>query len=386
MELSYFLIICTVIIVIFTACAYLYNYILTASATFYRSPVQEDETAIRNHLIDKDTINILVIDGGGIRGLIPLYVIKHLEKALGQPVDELFDVFSGVSTGAVIVTGLNVRSSHLAKNYANVDSKTDLLINLYKSKSNYLFSTPWYHKLLTASGLFSPKYLGRRLHKVMEKHYTPELNFTDLKNYVIIPSLSVNTGELHLFKNRGGDTSELPTNSLYQLVTAAVSGVSLFPPVGFMADSKEVGHKYFADAGISANNPASVALLDIIKEFPHKNYYVLILGSGTSPLNSSQVKYKDLKNWGILQWARDAISSVQRSMDEQQLHALEIASLLSNNVKIKYDYLNVEVTEPHVGLFEYDNIDSLKIHSDRLIKNNKQKIQQVIDQLATANG
>ncbi|WP_444936231.1 patatin-like phospholipase family protein [Microbulbifer sp. JMSA004] len=386
MELGYILVICTVIIVIFTVCAYLYNYILTASATFYHSPVGDNENTIRSHLRDKDTINILVVDGGGIRGLIPLYVIKHLEEALGQPVDELFDVFSGVSTGAVIVTGLNVRSSHLARNYADIDSKTDLLIDLYKAKSNYLFSTPWYHKLLTGSGLFSPKYLGRRLHKVLEKHYTPELNFTDLKNYVIIPSLSVNTGELHLFKNRGEDTSALPTNSLYQLVTAAVSGVSLFPPVGFMADSNEIDHKYFADAGISANNPASVALLDIIKEFPHKNYYILILGSGTSPLTSSKVKYKELKNWGIIQWTRDAISSVQRSMDEQQIHALEIAKLLSDNVKVKYNYLNVEVTEPHVGLFDYDNIDSLKIHSDRLIKNNGETIQQVIDQLATANG
>ncbi|AWF81984.1 hypothetical protein BTJ40_14755 [Microbulbifer sp. A4B17] len=384
MILEYIIIVSILVTMTIITYAYLYNYFLTVSMTFDKSPVDDAKATERDNIDEKDTINILVVDGGGIRGLIPLYVIKHLEKQLGQPIDKFFDVFSGVSTGAVIVTALNVPSSHILKSHGVINSKADLLIDLYKSESDYLFSTPWYHKLLTGCGLFSPKYLGHRLHSVMEKHFSRELNFTDLKKYVIIPSLNMHTGELHLFKNRGEDVNELPTNSLYQLVTAAVSGVTLFPPVDFMAQGKGERSGYFVDAGISANNPASIALLDIIREYPDKNYYVLILGSGTPPLESSRTSYKKLKNWGKLRWASDAIKSVQRSMDSQQLNTLEIAKLVGGDVKVTYNYLNVEVSDPHIGLFEYKEINDLQIHSDRLIKKNEDAIKQVIDHLCTA--
>ncbi|MCO1336525.1 patatin-like phospholipase family protein [Microbulbifer sp. OS29] len=381
MKLRYIIVICILCALTATTYVYLYNSHLTESVTFNHVSVSESEIVKKDNLSQKDTINILVIDGGGIRGLIPLYVLQHIEQEVGQPINELFDVFSGVSTGAVIASGLNIPSDQLANQYSDYDSKVDLLIDLYKSQSDYLFSSPWHHKILSASGFFSPKFLGERLHKVLGKHYTEELKFTDLDNYVIIPSLDIHTGQVHLFKNRGKEVTELPTNSLYQLVTAAVSAETLFPPVDFMSSNKDIRHRYFADAGISANNPASLALLDIIKKFPNKKYYVLILGAGTSPLTSTETSYGKLKNWGSIQWIPDVITNVQRSMDQQQIYTMEIAKLLSASGTVEYNYLNIEISDPSVGPFEYNNIDSLEIHSDRLIKENRDAVQQVIQHL-----
>ena len=42
---------------------------------------------------------ILSIDGGGIRGVIPATVLDHVEKTVGRPIAELFDVIAGTSTG-----------------------------------------------------------------------------------------------------------------------------------------------------------------------------------------------------------------------------------------------------------------------------------------------
>ncbi|WNZ57400.1 hypothetical protein QT397_08700 [Microbulbifer sp. MKSA007] len=64
----------------------------------------------------------------------------------------------------------------------------------------------------------------------MEKNFTDKLKFTSLKNYVIIPSLNIHMGQLQLFKNRGEAITKLPTNTLYQLVTAAASAETVFPP------------------------------------------------------------------------------------------------------------------------------------------------------------
>ncbi|WJX91617.1 hypothetical protein P8452_73364 [Trifolium repens] len=58
-----------------------------------------------------NTISILSIDGGGIKGILPTVILEHLEKAL-QAKDEkavladYFDVIAGTSTGGLIATML----------------------------------------------------------------------------------------------------------------------------------------------------------------------------------------------------------------------------------------------------------------------------------------
>jgi predicted acylesterase/phospholipase RssA len=49
---------------------------------------------------------ILALDGGGIRGVITLRVLKQLEELLDQPLADYFDLIGGTSTGAIIATGL----------------------------------------------------------------------------------------------------------------------------------------------------------------------------------------------------------------------------------------------------------------------------------------
>src|ERR1700730_14760528 len=49
---------------------------------------------------------ILSIDGGGIRGIIPVCALAALEQQLGKPVRECFDFFAGTSTGALVAACL----------------------------------------------------------------------------------------------------------------------------------------------------------------------------------------------------------------------------------------------------------------------------------------
>ena len=51
---------------------------------------------------------LLAIDGGGIRGIIPLCALLELEKQTGKPARETFSFISGTSTGAIITGGLAV--------------------------------------------------------------------------------------------------------------------------------------------------------------------------------------------------------------------------------------------------------------------------------------
>ena len=60
---------------------------------------------------------ILCLDGGGMRGLIHLEVLRQLEEQTGRRVTEMFDWIVGTSTGAIIALGL-VYGKWLSKLYS----------------------------------------------------------------------------------------------------------------------------------------------------------------------------------------------------------------------------------------------------------------------------
>ena len=51
---------------------------------------------------------ILSIDGGGLRGIIPVKILQHIEIITGKPIYQSFDLFAGTSTGGLISAGLTV--------------------------------------------------------------------------------------------------------------------------------------------------------------------------------------------------------------------------------------------------------------------------------------
>ncbi|KAK6500052.1 hypothetical protein TWF481_010409 [Arthrobotrys musiformis] len=53
-------------------------------------------------------VRVLSIDGGGVRGIVPLQLLRKVEAALGLPVavQDLFDIAFGTSSGGIIVFGL----------------------------------------------------------------------------------------------------------------------------------------------------------------------------------------------------------------------------------------------------------------------------------------
>ena len=65
---------------------------------------------------DRD-FRILSIDGGGIRGILPLVLLAELERAFlrGKSVAGYFDLIAGTSTGGIVALGLGagLRASDL---------------------------------------------------------------------------------------------------------------------------------------------------------------------------------------------------------------------------------------------------------------------------------
>lgn len=71
---------------------------------------------------------ILCVDGGGIRGILTLQALKALEEHVGGRCIDIFDMFAGTSTGAIIAGGLAWGVS------------VDDLIELYRDEHRTIFA------------------------------------------------------------------------------------------------------------------------------------------------------------------------------------------------------------------------------------------------------
>jgi hypothetical protein len=89
-------------------------------------PNYSDENALNFKKDGKRTI--LCLDGGGVRGIVTLHALKALEEKHNSRCLDMFDMFSGTSTGAIIAGALAWGIS------------VDDLIQLYRDKYKIIFT------------------------------------------------------------------------------------------------------------------------------------------------------------------------------------------------------------------------------------------------------
>ena len=56
---------------------------------------------------DSNTVIALFNYGGGMRGLIPAYLMARIEDVTGLRMTDMVDIFTGPSTGAILNAALN---------------------------------------------------------------------------------------------------------------------------------------------------------------------------------------------------------------------------------------------------------------------------------------
>ncbi|WP_028784705.1 CBASS cGAMP-activated phospholipase [Thalassobacillus devorans] len=222
-------------------------------------------------------MKILCIDGGGIRGVMPIVVLKAMEKELGCSVAEKFDLIAGTSTGSIIAASVMLRKDmgELLDSYQKYGKKIFIRqakVGLFKS-------------------VYSDRYLRRLLKEAFENKKLGEMD-----GPLLIPAVDVTHGKPYIHRSHAieaeNDDLSIP---LWDAVLSSCSAPIYFPP-------NNVDNDYLSiDGGLWANNPSLVCITEAIHYFNKSLKDIHILSIGTGDQNIDFTIDND-KFWGIKKW------------------------------------------------------------------------------------
>lgn len=92
---------------------------------------------LKNKRYKSDQINILSIDGGGIRMFIPLIILMELERCTGRSVASMFQVVGGTSFGGLIAAALSKKVENKKDKFKPDLSTLELFQFLRKNIGNF---------------------------------------------------------------------------------------------------------------------------------------------------------------------------------------------------------------------------------------------------------
>jgi patatin-like phospholipase/acyl hydrolase len=253
------------------------------------------------------TIRILSIDGGGIRGVVPLKFLKYIEEQTGKPIADSFGIIAGTSTGGIIALGLCVPDTHGRPKY-----KVEDLRKIYKSDNGYIFSNPWWanvplvgplakkgHDLVWAK--YSKDGLESTLQRYFQKENGEKFRLSEALKTVLVPAFNMEESDLHLFDSDEARKNSAQNFYMTDVAYSTAAAPTYFPPSKIRNCSETEKYKLI-DGGVIANNPSLLALVKANDLFgTRNNFFILSLGTGQKTVGNT--RFRELRNSGLFHWA-----------------------------------------------------------------------------------
>ncbi len=242
----------------------------------------------------RETINILSIDGGGIRGIIPAMLLSRIEQLTNRRVWELFDLVAGTSTGGILALGVTIPKTRGVRPY-----RAQQLVELYEQEGARIFSRSLARRILACDNLIQERYSAAGIEAVLEQYFG-DARLKDAATDVLVTSYEIARAFPFFFKSakaRERSDYDFPARLVARATSAAPT---YFEPMKLPAGTN-ADYYTLIDGGVFASNPAACALVEARTTHPGADDF-LVVSLGTGTLNHS-LAYDAAKNWGIAKWA-----------------------------------------------------------------------------------
>jgi patatin-like phospholipase/acyl hydrolase len=305
--------------------------------------------------MDRRPINVLAIDGGGIRGIIPAVILSAIEKRLGRPIHEVFHLIAGTSTGGIIAVAIGAGANNGAP-YTPAD-----LVNLYVENGPAIFPKNIFTGI---KNWVRPKYSPEPLESVLKKFFG-ETELASAKLPLLIGSYDVENQIPFFFKSQRIARNPNYNCKLRDVARATSAAPTFFPPIKL---SNQYHESYtLVDGGVCVNNPAMAAYAEARHIFGEADYLVASIGTGD---RQDGLRYPQVKNWGLAQWAKRIPSVFMDSTSEAADYELYFMLGRKNHFRFQaeltYSANEMDcVTEENMQNLQRDAKACLEKNSDR---------------------
>ncbi|MGE5415951.1 MAG: CBASS cGAMP-activated phospholipase [Acidobacteriota bacterium] len=318
-------------------------------------------------------INVLSIDGGGIRGIIPARILQEIEKRTKKPIAELFHLIAGTSTGGILALGLTKAGPNGRPQYP-----AEKLLEMYETEGAQIFSRSLWHRVTAIGSLIEEKYPSDGIETVLDEYFK-QARLKDALTNVLITSYEIERRNPFFFKSRkakmGADSDFL----VKHVARATSAAPTYFEP----AQIKNGKNDYWAlvDGGVFANNPAMCAYVEAKKNYPDADD-ILVVSLGTGSL-TRPLPYEEATGWGMAQWAQPLLSVMFDGVSETVDYQLGQLLPNSSDGQARYYRFQVRLDE---GDDDMDNTTKtnlrvLRLLADGLIRDNSNNIDVLCGQL-----
>lgn len=322
--------------------------------------------------------SVLVIDGGGVRGIVPARILEAIEARTGKPVAELFDMVGGVSTGAIVAAGLTV---------ADDDTPTkpkytaENIKDFYFKQSPKIFPELRFKSLrqISSSAAYDPRPLEEAL-----LTYFGDKRVSDSLVSLMIPATDIKNFRPAWIASIKGQPDRSPECWSSMLLREAIRGATTAPtyfPAKYVhttphPDVPGVQHRHtLIDGGFFSGNAMRRLLTQARKVAPPDAEIVVVhIGTGMIGNSLSPEEWNKLGPLGMLSKSK---GSVLMSLSIN-IGTLDMAQDLRDELGDRFISLNGNidfedlVNHPSTSLDDASlkNMQQLESFADRIIADN----------------
>lgn len=224
-------------------------------------------------------ILVCAVDGGGVRAIIALEVLKYIEQQLGRPIGLAFDLCAGTSSGGFVALG----TAH-GMTAAEISA-------VYLRDAPKIFSRSIWQKLSSAATLNAPKYDHANLYQCAIDMLGGSTKMSDSRVKTMVTAYDIAARTPRFLSS--WDT---PDALMVDCLMSTSAAPSYFAPWHNMIDG-----------GTVDNAPALSAIIEACRLYNCTVRDVVCLSIGTG---SDMRPYDGAKaaSWGVLSWIEPLLS------------------------------------------------------------------------------